>query len=279
MAARFRVIAAALLFLVRFTADAQQLQRLHVKSITLTTDTAHPKLEVPFTVTLTIRVAENVAQLQNVFLPSFTGPEELGDVRERSSGRAGTLYRETLRLVAHTRGSIAVGSGYLDAIDARDGKPKRFISNDVHLYVEGGPAGPGTDPRPALAWLALAAMGLFAGLVVIRRVHHRVPQTTDLTLAPVASVARSVTSDFETALAQLALRRDREAVFLVRRALWHIAGASEGQTLRDVLRRPEACDGRLRGLLVTIERAAFVEERRLAAAIDSVLADPDSSLV
>jgi hypothetical protein len=250
-------------------ASAQQLQRLHVRSFTLSSDAQHPRLEIPFNVTVTIRVKEDV-QLQNVYLPTFFGPEELGDVRAQSRGRSGSLYRETLTLVAHSPGRLKIGPAYLDAINARDGKAVRFRSNDLSLDVQGtaAPQGRGT------AWLAvLTALALFAVIALValkrpRRTQSEVAEEAPPPAPPVVPIDRN---PFQTALAELRARRDRAAVMRVRSTLWHIAGASDGETLHAVLRRPEATDPQLRRMLVAVECAAFVDDQQLSRAIDDVL--------
>jgi len=257
-------------------AQAQQLQRLHVKSFTLTSDTVRPKLEVPFNVTLTIRLADNVAQLQNVYLPTFIGPEELGDVREQSTGKSRTIYRETLRLVAHARGPLTIGSAYLEAIDARDGKPKRFLSNDLQLYVDGDPAASVAALRAAL-WAAVITLLALVAILAFVRLRKRPVTSIEVVPEQPPEPIVHAPSEFETALAQLRARRDRETVLRLRRVLWHIAGAEPGETLAAVLRRPQAMDAQLRQRLIAVERAAFVEERRLNGAIDEVLAQHGES--
>jgi hypothetical protein len=274
VAARFSVIVAALLAVSSALAQAQQLQRLHVKSFILTSSAARPRLEVPFDVTLTIRVSERLAELQNVYLPTFMGAEELGDLREQSSGPSGTVYRETLRLVAHARGPLGIGSAYLDAIDARDGKPKRFISNDLHLYVDGDPAADAVRALRTGAWSAIFAIVTLLVLVAFIRLRNRppaevrVPQIAQTEAPP---IVQPEPSEFEAALDRLRMCRDRNSVVRLRAALWRIAGARDGQTLSEVLQTPQGADEQLRRLLVAVERAAFVEERQLDAAIDGVL--------
>ncbi len=275
-----RLIALFAFFLIATPfAQAQQLQRLHVRSFTLTSDAGKPELDVPFNVTLTIRVAEDVSRLQNVYLPAFAGPEELGDERQLSHGRRGTVYRETLRLVAHARGPLAIGSAYFDAVDARDGKPKRFVSNDLQLFAGASPALDAWRPLRPIAW-ALAAM--FAALAlaagVLRIIARQPARPRPLRVEPVVSEPPQQPTSLDAALEQLRVRRDREAVLRVRSTLWHIAGAKEGQTLGDVLLRPEATDDGLCRLLIAVERAAFIEERRMNEAIDDVFTQREGSI-
>jgi hypothetical protein len=50
--------------------------------------------------------------------------------------------------------------------------------------------------------------------------------------------------------------------------MWRMVGASEGETLGDVLRRTDTHDRVTRELLVALERSAFTYEQDLVAAID-----------
>jgi hypothetical protein len=288
MAARFSVVLSfvALLAVLGTSAavHAQQLARFHVLSFTLTTDTPHPRIEQPFNVTLTIRLRESVSgELGNVILPTFTGAEELGDERVLSSGSGGTTYRETLRLVAHARGPLTIGSAYLDAIDARDGKPKRFISNDLHLQVDGGPLfdvwGPLRAIGRALVELLLLAAAIFVVVSMFRRRPAPKVEVPAAVPPPVQPIAPPSPEDvLRQRIEELRLRRDRRSVLHVRAALWATIGAHDGETLADVLRRPVTHDPRTRSLLVRVERAAFIEDARLANAIDDVLDERESHI-
>lgn len=264
------------------SAHAQQLARLHVQSFALSSDTMRPKVEVPFNVTLTIRVKENLSgTLDNVILPSFSGAEELGDERVHSSGPGGTVYRETMRLIAHSRGPLTIGSAYLDAIDARDGKPKRFISNDLHLTVEGGPLlnawAPLRAVLRALLELVLIAAAIFVIVAIFRR--RPVPKYETPSPIPPPPVAALTPQELlRQRLEQLRKHRDRQNVLRVRKALWDSIGAHDGETLADALIRPEARDPQIRSLLLRVERAAFIEDARLPEAIDGVVAERESTI-
>jgi hypothetical protein len=252
-------------------AQAQQYQRLHVRSFTLASDVAHPNVEQPFHVTLTIRVAENVTQVSNVFLPTFFGAEELGDEQQIAHGRAGSTYRETLTLVAHAGGLLSIGSAYLDAIDARDGRAKRFISNPLQLQV-GSPATGLWRTLKMLAFVAIDLVLVAAAGFVIYALFGRRRRTLppERAYVPVAEPA-APKDDLALALERLRKQRDRPSVLAVRALLWHIAGASAGETLSDVLRRPAAGDEHLRRLLMSVERAAFIDENRLDEAINELV--------
>ncbi|MFN2448941.1 MAG: hypothetical protein ABR508_03990 [Candidatus Baltobacteraceae bacterium] len=248
-------------------AVAQSLQRLHVRSFVLSSDAPAVQREQPFNVTLTIRVAERLTRLDNVYLPSFSGAEELGDERSISPSGSGTVYRETLRLVAHQSGPLAIGSAYFDAIDARDGRPKRFISNGITVRVS-GETPYGTAPVAALISFACAAalMGALAWLLVRRPPRQRIePEQSIEPPQPEPQAA------FEEALAQLHAHRDRRSVLLVRERLWEMLDAPCGATLHDVLRRPLASHPRTRRLLLALERAAFVSDDRLHSAVEEIV--------
>ncbi len=280
MAARLGLVLALLCLLLGGAAGAQQYQRLHVRSFTLSSDTTAPQLEQPFHVTLEIRVAENVSQLRNVFLPTFFGAEELGDVAQTAHGPGGTTYRETLTLVAHTRGTLSVSSAYLDAVDARDGKPKRFLSNDLRLPVGGGPISNVWDVLRTIAFVAIDLLLLAALVFVVAAIFWRRRRASAPSAAPAPPPPAAVLADpspedeVADAFEHLRQRRDRAAVLGLRSAIWHNAGANNGETLSDVLRRPAASEERLRRLLMTVERAAFVEDARLDEAIEEVLCNP-----
>jgi hypothetical protein len=276
MAARLGLVCALFtLVLCGSIAQAQQYQRLHVRSFTLRSDNAHPRVEQPFHVTLTIRVAENVTQLSNVFLPTFFGAEDLGDEQQLAHERGGSTYRETLTLVAHNAGSLSIGAAYLDAVDARDGKAKRFISNPLQLRVGTTPAAGvwrvfQTVAFVAIDLLLIGAAGFVVYALFWRR--RRVPAPTP-SATPVAPTAPK--NDLLLAFENLRAHRNRASVLHVREVLWHIAGASAGETLGDVLRRPAAGDEHLRRMLMIVERAAFTEQSRLDEAIDDVLSEKE----
>ncbi|HET7812843.1 MAG TPA: hypothetical protein VFL13_00565 [Candidatus Baltobacteraceae bacterium] len=263
-----RLIALALFVLaVSSRANAQTYQRLHVKSFVLSSSTDSPRVEQPFSVTMTIRVAERVTHLDNVFLPELLGTEELGDERSLSTDAGGTTYRETMQLVAHASGRVGLGAAFLDAIDARNGKLSRFRSNPLTLEV----AGPGY-PGPG-AWAAVVSLLFFAAMFgaalwfVLKR-HRRAHVEAAIEAAP--DPQPEPRPSLETALAELRVRRDRIAVMNARDRLWEEVGAQKGQTLADVLTLPVAAHPRTRALLFALERAAFIDEERLQNAIDEI---------
>jgi len=127
-------------------------------------------------------------------------------------------------------------------------------------------------------YIVLIAAALFVLWAIFRR-RRAVPA------APAAPAAPPVPSppqappqtprdEVGDALRALRERRDRAAVIHLRAALWHAAGANPGETLSDVLARPAARNESLRRLLLTVERATFIEQARLDDAIEEVLCNP-----
>ena len=62
----------------------------------------------------------------------------------------------------------------------------------------------------------------------------------------------------------------------VRTAVWRMVGASEGETLAAVLRRPQTNDPVQRRLLIALERSAFTYDDDLRAAINDTCAALES---
>lgn len=228
-------------------------------------------MEVPFSVTLTIRVSERITHLDNVFLPELFGTEELGDERSIASDAGGTTYRETMRLVAHAGGGVGVGAAFLDAVDARTGKLSRFRSNPLTLLV----AGPGYPAQSV--WLPVMALTLAAAIfgIILWQMLKRPPAVRAAPVPPGPATESEPPEpepdrSLENALAHLRLRRDRISVMHARERLWEEVGAAKGQTLADVLTLPVAAHPRTRALLLALERAAFIDEARLQHAIDEI---------
>ena len=269
MAARV-VALAALAVLIPLAAAAQSYQKLHVRSFTLTSSTSYPQLETPFDITLTIRIAERLTHLDNVLLPSFSGVEELGDVRSLQPDAHGTTYRETLHVVAHGSGTITIGSGYLDAIDARDGKPKRFISNGLTLRIAPPSAFDRGGTLLVFRWLlALIALAALIALLFKRRPRMPAPEPQPIPV-PAQGPVVPATSPLQLAMDRVFRDRDRASVLNLRAELWNLLGAHAGQTLSDVLRSPAAGDEHTRALLLAVERASFVDDERLQSAIEEI---------
>lgn len=252
---------------------AELLQRFHVLGFRVTSDTPRPRVGIPFHVTTTVHVRERITQLQYVSPPTFSGLENLGGQHRLTQVRGGgSIYTETLTLVAHAPGPVAIGSAYLDAVDLHDGKTKRFISNDLILSVIGtAPPNARLTGRTVLLvilGLLLLAFAIFALVAIFRR---RRRQLADAAQPVIDLPLPAPEIDLSEALASLRAQRDRSAVLRVREALRSIAGANQNETLGDLLQHVPAPDEGLRVMLVRIEHAAFVHDRRLQQAIDGAL--------
>ncbi len=85
-------------------------------------------------------------------------------------------------------------------------------------------------------------------------------------------MVRSRRQEIEDALTVLRAEGTRVAAVRVRTAVWRMVGASEGETLADVLRRPQTNDPVQRRLLIALERSAFTYDDDLRAAINDACA-------
>ena len=124
----------------------------------------------------------------------------------------------------------------------------------------------------------MAGIAIVVGLVVL--IARRRPKPAPIPMpAPVTPpppppvvVVRSRRQEIEDALTVLRAERTRVAAVRVRTAVWRMVGASEGETLADVLRRPQTNDPVQRRLLIALERSAFTYDDDLRAAIDDACA-------
>jgi len=284
--ALIRLVAAVACVASLFAASGQargtSLQRLTVTSFTLSADTLAPQIEVPFRLMVSLHVREAVPEIDNLNLPILAELELQGDERQTRAGPGGTDYVETIEVIAHHTGDISIAPATLQAIDARDGKPKQYSTNPLTLHVVGGALEPlqqgGSFAAAALAlalrileWLVAIAVVIVAVVWLFRRRRRPAPPpapAAPLPVAvPVARPARSLREQLQDALTVLRAERTRGAAVRVRAAVWGMVGASDGETLADVLQRPQANDPRMRDLLRALERAAFTYDDDLTAAI------------
>jgi hypothetical protein len=283
VARRASAALAALIAIATLTAAAyaQNLPRLAVESFALSADTGRPQIDVPFRLIVTLRVRERVTQIDNLELPILAELELLGDERQTASGVRGTLYREIITVVARHAGTILIGPATLQAVDARDGKPKQWYTNGLTLRVGGeGRQILRNGARAVLAaaaaalhvvlWAAgVACVAAVAVLLFRRRLTPASAAGTPPALQPLAPPSpRSRGEQLQDALTLLRAEPTRAAAMRVRSAVWRMVGATDGETLGDVLGRPEASDTRMRELLIALERGAFTYDDDLRAAIE-----------
>ncbi len=258
------------------------LQRLTVTQLTLGADTNAPQVEVPFNLIVSAHVRERVDRLENVDLPVLAAKdlELLGDQRSLIADSSGTTYREIIRVVAHHRGTITVDPVTLDAIDALDGKPKRFSSNTLTLNVTGGAL---QSALPQVDWAALIwgiarvlvpIAALVAVIALFLRRRPRAVSPPPAPAAPMQELPRAIptrASRLRDMHLTLRAERTRLSVMRVRHVAREMVGADDAETLADVVRRPQV-DEPMRVLLTALERAAFTHDQDLQPAIDAVLA-------
>jgi len=262
-------------------ADAT-LQRLHVSAFTFGADTTHPVMERPFDLLITVRLSDRVRDLRNLILPTFIGLEPLGDERSLIRVPGGTEYRERITVIAHRGGTLRIAPPYLDAVDARDGLPKRFLANPLVLTI-GGPAemlrGDGTSASRNVFGVILRAAGwvLFlalAGLLLLRRmIRARRGEPAE----PEREREREFSPHdrlraLRDVLDVLAEHPSRAAVFAVRTQLRAWAGIPAEATLIDALAHIHEREGPLRSALIAVERAAFCKDDLLEDAVRDAVA-------
>jgi len=280
MRARIPVATCALVVALASAANAA-LPRLSVASFTFAADTQSPAQERPFHLIIDVRLNGRVDDLEGVVLPQLGTLEILGDEKHTLAADANTEYRETIAVVPHQGGVISIPPAYLDAIDARDGKPKRFLSNDLTLHVA-GPASVLTGSAAGLGLLRVAGFLAGAALIVglafaALRLRKTPPPIAPAEPEPIAEPAVAIApmdapSDAAArARAQLAADPTRDGALAARSSLWRSVGATDGETLADVIRRPAAHDPALRAVLRALERAAFTDDPDRVAAIGDAL--------
>ncbi len=275
--ARVRALIGALIALVALAtiARAQSLQRLTITSLTLATDTRTPRLEVPFHLVVTAHTRERVTTLDDVVLPILAELELLGDEHALTSDASGSTYRETVTVVAHHTGPVTIAPVTIDAVDARDGKRKRFFSNPLALDVAGGTLEPAPVTMSLMRTLGVTGLALAVGAAVLL-LGRRVPRRVAPTPAPVAAPPPFVPppdpiAALRDAHTTLNAERTRAAAMNVRVLVRRMVGATERETLADALLRPGAQSPAIATLLRALERAAFTHDADLASAIDGAL--------
>jgi hypothetical protein len=241
------------------------LRPLRVRDLSMRADRARVHVHEPFHLAIHVHVSENVAALDELVIPDVGTMQMLGDERHTTHSAGGTDVVETLTLEPAAAGRFTFAPAYLDAIDARDGKPKRFSANrPVTVVVDAG-APLGEAVGGVLRWLAAGALiVLGAGIAVValvalgRRRRRRegpvvpVPQPAAVAAPPPANTPRDAVA---AALRAYRVAPAAAALSMLRSALFAAAGAANGATLRDALSATN--DHGLRGALLAAERTAF----------------------
>lgn len=261
--------------------SAQELATLHVRSFTLASDRANVRVGEPFHLTATARLGEPIMALDNVTLPNLSGFEELGDERRCSTDGRGTTCVETLTLDATQPGDQTIGPASLSAVDARNGRPSRFITGSLLVRVAPTGALGATGVRDTLFDLAADVLrgSLIALFIVIAaaaiwwgfRRRRSAPIVSVEPRAPTEPEGAGRDASFGALVEELAREPTRERVVAVRRALRQRANAREHETLADLVRRGAVPDGSAQLALVAVERATFCEDPRLPEAVREAL--------
>jgi len=242
-------------------AGADSLRALHVIALGMHADTTRVRIGEPFHIAVHVRVRENVAALDELVIPDVGRLQIIGDERHTTHGAAGTDVVETITLQAAAAGTYAIAPAYLDAIDARTGRPSRFSSNPLTIVV--APPGALLPQNPlggllrVLSWVALVLAVLALGAAVIgyrRRRRTPVPAPASQP-APPPPPPRTPHDDVADALRAYRVSPSGAALLRLRAALFAAAGASDGATLSDAL--AATSDARLRSALRAAERTAF----------------------
>jgi hypothetical protein len=253
--------AAAMLALA---APADALRRLHVDALAMRVDRNHVAIGQVFHLAIRARLRERVAALDELVIPDVGALQLEGDERHVTHSPAGTDIVETLTLEATASGRYTLRGAYVDAIDARTGKPTRFSADPVTIVVDnpGGLnyAGPAAIWRAllgvVLALLAIVvAAAVLLALVKARRARERPVVTVSGPIVAAAPAPRTPRDEVAEALGAFRRTPETPALLRLRAALFAAAGAKAGATLRDALRA--GADERLRVALIAAERTAF----------------------
>lgn len=225
-------------------------------------DRSRVRVGETFHLAIHVRVAENVSALDELVTPNVGTLQILGDERSTTHGAGGSDVVETLTLSPVERGRVTFAPAYLDAIDARDGKAKRFSSQGTVTVVVDPP---GLEPAPVrrfavpLALLAIAAFALggtaWAVIFVQRTRRRRAPAPPPVVAPPPPREPPTARQRVAAALGAYRVAPNGVAIAALRAELFAAAGASPGATLRDALERSD--DGALRAALDAAERVAF----------------------
>lgn len=260
-------------------ARAQHLQQLTIPLLTMSVDRIHVAVGVPLHLTIHAHMRESLTHLDTITLPSLPDFETVSHETHFEPAGGGTDFTEVLTLVAKRSGDFAIPPVFIDAVNSQTGKPSRFTASDqIVLHI-----GPTEESRGSPAQIAsIAVISLFVAFLAFRiggalfnwavdfvRARNSAPPAQRLALPQ-----RSETPLQRLRLAVTALRRDpgRESAEEARLALRHALGASEEETMSDIIRRLSLSDRDIVGrALRAAERAAFIDANFQRSAIDEGL--------
>jgi hypothetical protein len=278
-------LAAGVLLALAAVAPALALRRLHVDALSMRADRTRVHVGQVFHLAIHAHVREPVTALDELVVPDVGTMQLEGDERSVTSSPAGTDVVETLTLEPTQSGTFTFNGAYLDAVDARTGKPSRFSANAVRVVVE----------RPdsvvsqtfasvtrfalwlvAAAVVAVAAGGAYLAFVLVR--YRRKTRAVPVAAPPTVPAPPPRTPRDEVADALRAYRTSpaNGSLMRLRGALFAAAGVRPGATLRDALAATP--DRALRVALAAAEHAAFGPAHVRDASSDDVIAATEAWL-
>ncbi|HEX3549630.1 MAG TPA: hypothetical protein VHT53_04605 [Candidatus Elarobacter sp.] len=264
---RRRLAAALACAALMWASPANALRALHVDALGMHADRTQLHVGQVFHLAIHVHVRETVSALDELVIPDVGTMQLEGDERHVSASPAGTDVVETLTLEPTQPGSFTFAPAYLDAVDARTGKPSRFSSNPVHVVVVGpgpltGVSGALEAARSAIitALLVFGALGLLVTVAIVaaRRSRRRLPAPVPIEPAmatPPPAAARTPRDAVRDALRVYRVAPSTAALMTLRGRLFEAAGVSAGATLRDA--RVATADPGLRAALDAAEQTAF----------------------
>jgi hypothetical protein len=269
-------------------ARATQLQQLTIPLLTMRVDRTQVAVGAPLHLTIHAHMRESVTHLDNLSLPSLPDFETVSHETHFEPVGGGTDFTEVLTLVAKRPGNFAIPPVSIDAVDGQTAKPSRFAATD-QIVVRVGPApGRGAALAPMLARYASIAVislliaylafriggALFDWAVDLVRTRRSRPPARAPAREPPPLPLRAESPLQRLGRAIAVLRRDpsKEAAEETRSALRHALGATEEETMSDIIRRLSLSDRDLVGrALRAAERAAFIDANFRGSAIDEAL--------
>jgi hypothetical protein len=255
-----RALGVAVFVLLVASVPAAALRALHVDALSMRADRTQLQVGQVFHLSIHAHVRERIAALDELVVPDVGTMKLEGDERHVTSTPSGTDVIETLTLEPTQSGSFTFSGAYLDAIDARTGKPSRFSANPVRVGV----AAPGyrlpTVQSIAQTFVAVSVIvalvaGVVVAIVLVLRVPRAVAGAVPAPVAPPPALRRTPRDDVADALRAYRVAPANGSLTRLRETLFAAAGTPGGATLRDAL--AATADQPLRAALVAAERTAF----------------------